>query len=86
MATIVRLEQTGNTFILLGAGYAAWKTSRPSMLLGNLAPVEDGDEVRAVLVCTADGTTQWMLSSLVEVVSDDGERPEAVLHNVPPAT
>ena len=38
MATIMEHRESGNRYILLGTGYGAYKSSRPSRVFGNLIP------------------------------------------------
>lgn len=79
MTTIVRHKATGERFVLLGAGYGAYKSARPHGLLGNVAPVEEGGTVRAVLVCDAEGVLSWIESAHLETVTIDGRSPRDAL-------
>jgi len=85
MAVIVRLNYSGDglnkgdRFILLGAGYGAFKATRPGVFFGNLSPIEESSEIPMVLVCNASGETAWVKSSHLEVVSVDGVSPSEVL-------
>ena len=79
MAVIVRHKEFGARYILLGAGFGAYKSSRPGLLLGNWAPHEKSGDIRVVLVCDSAGVTNWVESVNLEVVSVDGAEPAAIL-------
>ena len=79
MTIIVRHKDDGSEYILLGAGFGAYKALRPSFFLGNLAPHEEAGELPVVLVCSADGLPRWVRSEKLEVLSVDGERPSDIL-------
>ena len=79
MAVIVQHKKSKNRYVLLGAGFAAYKSTRPGAITGSWAPVTDGKEVRAVLVCDAAGATLWIESDALEVVSIDGQTAAEVL-------
>jgi len=83
MATIVRHKETKAHYLLLGAGLAAYKSTRPSALFGNLAPIEESDEIRAVLLAAMDGSMLWIKSEFLEVVSVDGQSPKDILAAMP---
>ena len=79
MAVIVRHKESGARYILLGAGFGAYKSSRPSVLFGNWAPAEKSGDIRVVFVCDSEGRTGWVESEKLEVVSVDGAEPGAIL-------
>ena len=79
MAIIVRYFKNGSDYILLGAGFGAFMSSRPSALLGNLAPADDSGTMQMVAVCDYEGQIAWIPSDLLEVVSIDGRTPDEVL-------
>ena len=73
MATIVKHNQTGKRYCLLGAGFGVFQSSKPNMFLGNLmADVEDG-EYALVCVCNSKGEIFWLEATQVTVVSIDGQ-------------
>jgi len=75
MATIVREPRSGGHYILLGAGFGAYKSTHPSMFFGSLAPWEDSGEVSVVAVCDHEGRIGWLNSHELQVVSIDGKAP-----------
>jgi len=79
MATIVAHKKSGGEYILLGAGYGAYKATRPSFFFGNLAPAEETGEYSLVLICDSSGKTGWVDSEDLEVISVDGRTPADVL-------
>jgi hypothetical protein len=79
MATIVTHKIKGGEYILLGAGYGAYKATRPSLFFGNLAPSEDGGELPMVLLCGPSGEVGWVPSEDIEVVRVDGDTPAELL-------
>ena len=73
MATIVKHNQTGKHYCLLGAGFGVFQSSKPNVFLGNLmADVEDG-EYALVYVCNSKGELLWLDATQVTVVSIDGQ-------------
>ena len=81
MATIVAHKKNGGEYILLGAGYGAYKATRPSFFFGNLAPTEESGEHSLVLICDSTGEIGWVNSEDVKVVRVDGKTPADVLQN-----
>ena len=79
MAVIVRHRETGAEYILLGAGFGAYKALRPGVFFGNLAPAEESGELPVALVCDADGAATWVRSENLEVLTVDGEKPSEIL-------
>jgi uncharacterized SAM-dependent methyltransferase len=73
MATIVKHNQTGKRYCLLGAGFGVFQSSKPNVFLGNLmADVEEG-EYALVCVCNSKGEIFWLEATQVKVVSIDGQ-------------
>ena len=73
MATIVKDNQTGKRYCLLGAGFGVFQSSKPSIFLGNLlADVEEG-EYALVCVCNSKGEILWLDATQVTIVSIDGQ-------------
>ena len=79
MAVIVRHRKTDARYVLLDAGFGAYKTSRPGIFFGSLNPDEEAGELPVALVCDAEGETGWLQSENLEVLSVDGESPAAIL-------
>ena len=73
MATIVKHNQTGKRYCLLGAGFGVFQSSKPNIFFGNLlADVEDG-EYALVCVCDSKGELFWLDATQVTVISIDGQ-------------
>ncbi len=73
MATIVKHNQTGKRYYLLGTGFGVFQSSKPNVFLGNLlADVEEG-EYALVCVCNSKGEVLWLDATQVTVVSIDGQ-------------
>ena len=73
MATIVKHNQTGKCYCLLGTGFGVFQSSKPNVFLGNLlADVEEG-EYALVCVCNSKGEVLWLDATQVTVVSIDGQ-------------
>ncbi len=83
MAVIVRHKKTNAEYILLGAGFGAFKALRPSFSLATLAPHEESGELPVALVCDEEGAAKWVRSENLEVLNVDGERPAEVLARRP---
>ncbi len=79
MATIVTNVETGGTYILLGGGYGAYQSARPSAFLGNLSPQVSGAEHSLALVTDASGQLGWVEVAKLQVVSVDGRSPAETL-------
>jgi len=75
MATIIEHIETGKKAVLLGAGYGAYKASRPSAIFGNWAPVEDTADISMLAVADENGVVLWCKSDEIRVVSVDGVAP-----------
>lgn len=72
MAIIVRHLKNGQEYVLLGAGFGAYKASRPSFFGGNLFPNEEEGTYRMVAVSDSNGKINWVYSNDLEVVEVDG--------------
>jgi len=79
MAVIVQHEPTGNRYVLLGAGFGAYRATRPSLFFGNWAPAEEEGKIEVVAICTPDGRIGWANSNELVVVEIDGKPPAEVL-------
>ncbi|MTI49863.1 hypothetical protein [Sporosalibacterium faouarense] len=76
MAVIVELRKTKKRFVLLGAGYGAYKATRPSFFGGDLFPKEEEGIVKAVAVSDSDGNIRWINSNKLKVIEIDGVKIE----------
>lgn len=73
MATIVKHNATGKNYCLLGTGFGAYQSKKPSMFLGNwLADVDEGQFAMAC-VCDSLGRVSWVQAEDITVVSVDGQ-------------
>lgn len=72
MATIVQHLNHSGKYILLGTGFGAFKSTRPSFFGGNLVPHEDEGVIKAVAVCDKDGVIQWFNPEDLRVIEVDG--------------
>ena len=79
MAVIVQHAQTGQKYVLVGAGYGAYRATRPSLFFGNWAPTEEEGRIEVVAVCGADGRIGWAFSKDLVVVEVDGKAPADLL-------
>lgn len=74
LATIVTHKKAEKNYVLLGTGFGAYKTTRPSFLGGNLFPKEDEGTIQVVAVCDKTGSIYWIPSSELQVVKVEGKR------------
>lgn len=74
MAIIVCHRKTNKKYILLGAGFGAYKSSRPSFLGGNIFPNEQEGTFKMVSVCDRFGNIKWFEYSKLKVIEVDGVR------------
>jgi hypothetical protein len=72
MATILKHVDTGERYVLIGAGFGAYKSARPS-LFGSLLPKEESGNITVVAVCNNEGLIHWIHSSKLIVVEIDGK-------------
>lgn len=79
MATIVRHRKTNTHLILVGTGYGSYKSARSGILFGDLAPSEKRGVETMVAVGFPDGRIAWCDSSELQIVSVDGQAPDAIL-------
>lgn len=75
MATVVAHRSTGHRYILVGAGFGMYKSSRPGILFGNLDPQEQSGSASLLAVCDGAGQIGWIASHELVVVSVDGRAP-----------
>lgn len=79
MATIVQSQRNGEKYILLGAGYGAFKSSVPGAFFGNLSPDEHEGQFDMVAISDPEGTIHWVESQELTVVEVDGVTPSQIL-------
>lgn len=72
MAIIVKHIITGRKYILLGAGFGTYKTTRPSFLGGDLFPNEEEGAYKMMAVCDKKGLIQWFEVENLRVVKVNG--------------
>jgi len=81
MATIVKLRDSDRHGILVGVGYGMFKSSRPGMFFGDLAPTEKSGDSQMAAISTATGEILWCPSKDLTIVSIDGKAPSDHLHS-----
>lgn len=74
MATIVLHYKSGKRFILLGTGFGAYKSSRPSFLGGSLFPREEEGKLPMAAVCDRSGLIEWFYTDELVVEEVDGQK------------
>ena len=74
MATMVKHEKTGHKYILLGAGFGMYMSSKPHAFFGDLVADKKEGQMALVTVCNHEGNIGWLPSEEVTVVSIDGKR------------
>ena len=79
MSTIVERNSDGHRFILLGAGFGAWRSETPHLLFGNWSPNRNDGTHEVLCVCDAEGTIGWLHVSEARVVSVSGQDPGGLL-------
>lgn len=79
MAVIARVKATGQRAVLIGTGFGAYRSARPSFFFGELAPKEKSGELPVVALCNEDGDVMWVHSKEIEIESVDGVPPADIL-------
>ena len=79
MATILEQVGSGRRFVLLGAGYGMYQSSRPNAFFGDWVPTTKEGTETVLAVCNAEGRIGWVHSEEVRVVSVEGVAPGEVL-------
>ncbi|WBW99642.1 hypothetical protein [Oceanirhabdus sp. W0125-5] len=79
MKTIVKQITTDKNFILVGTGFAAYKTSKPSTFMVNRLPRADEGVIPMVAVCDESGNIKWMKTNEIMIISIDGNSPLDIL-------
>lgn len=81
MATIVKQLTTDKNFILVGTGFAAYKTSKPSTFIANRIPKSDEGKIRMIAVCDKQGKVKWMHTDEIKIINIDGNLPLNILND-----
>lgn len=71
MATIVRNDQNGKQYILIGAGFGSSKVNRPNPLISSVAPISS-DQIETIAVCDRNGDIYFFPAIQLTVVLVDG--------------
>jgi hypothetical protein len=79
MAVIVQHNETGERFVLVGAGLGMTASARPSLFFGDLLPAEEESTTVACAVCDSEGQIRWVRSASLTVVRVDGSAPSELL-------
>ncbi len=79
MVIIVKHEEMGIEYLLVGTGYSFYKDSIPSPLGGSFFPDVEEGETKMVAVCDAQGEISWLPSDAVKVISIDGVMVSQIL-------
>ncbi|MCM1990907.1 hypothetical protein [Oceanirhabdus seepicola] len=79
MLTIVKQITTDKNFILIGTGFAAYKTSKPATYMVNRVPKADEGVIPMVAVCDENGEISWMKTDEIKIVDINGELPLNIL-------
>ena len=79
MAIIVEKIESGERYILVGTGFAAYESARPSVIFGNLLPSEKQGTSGMVAVCDSEGNISWIEHQALRVVEIGGFKPGEIL-------
>ena len=83
MTTIVRHRESGERHLLVGSGYGLYRSTRPSVLLGSLAPHTTTGEFPVALCADALGSLKWLPTEELLVESVNGSSPSEALRGSP---
>ena len=78
-ATVVQDQQTGTLYVVLGAGFAASATAKPSFFFGNLVPDKSRETMSLFALCDRDGNIGWLPTDRFSVVLIGGSSPSEAL-------
>lgn len=79
MTIIVQHVPTERRYLLVGSGYGAYRSSRPSAIFGSLAPKSTSGVLPVVLCADEVGGLRWIDSAELRVESVDGLSPAQAL-------
>lgn len=80
MATIVKHLPSNKHYVLIGAGFGAYKSSRPTVFIANHVPKLDEGEITMAAVCDEIGKIKWVNSEEIEIIEVDGVSPNKLLN------
>jgi hypothetical protein len=72
MATLVKNNNNGKFYYLVGTSYCFYKDSVPSFFGGNLFPNEEEGEFKIAAVCNEHGEIEWFPAEEIRVIEVDG--------------
>lgn len=72
MATLVKNNESGKYYYLIGTSYSFYKDTVPSFFGGNLFPNEEEGEFKIAAVCNENGEIEWFSTDNLKVVEVDG--------------
>jgi hypothetical protein len=75
MATKVRHKNNGNTYLMLGTGYGAFKAMAMANTFHAMNPEIEEGELGMIAVCDSKGAVHWIDHRYVEVIEVDGAKP-----------
>ena len=79
MATIVWHRDREAKYVLLGAGFGAYKAMRGHAFFQDMLPVTDEGTLTYALVCDNEGNVSWVDTMQIHVISIDGVDPSEAL-------
>ncbi|NLL00350.1 MAG: zinc ribbon domain-containing protein [Clostridiales bacterium] len=79
MAIIVRHRDSKKVYALIGTGFGAFKSTRPSLLGGSLLPHEESGEIPVAAVSDRTGVIKWFYTDELEILEVDGVKIEDLL-------
>ena len=79
MTVIVSRKDSGERFLVIGAGLGKWSRSHSHAVFGNWAPVQESRTHSLLALSDAEGRTGWIDSAQLRVESAGGYPPRAIL-------
>jgi hypothetical protein len=79
MTTIIRHDESGVEYVLVGTGLGMFQATKPHWFLGDWGSETKSGVSSCVCAADGDGTLRWMPSKHVTVVSVDGVKPTDIL-------
>jgi len=84
MAIVVLHSKSKRKYILIGTGFGAYRSSRPSFLGGSLFPYEDMGEIPVAAVSDSKGKIHWFLTEELQVIEIDGQKLNEIIDDREP--
>ena len=81
MAIIVEHRESGERFVVLGAGYGMWASARPNRVFGDLFANDQSGTQEGVCVSDAAGNIGWLSPREVKLVRVGGASPAEAIEN-----